>query len=57
MHAEAAWPAAPPEPKEGFTPVQPLHVRLNLASKGDHASLQEAATASYALPSRDSPPK
>ena len=38
-------------------PVQPLHVRLNLASKGDHASLQEAITASYALPRQDSPAK
>ena len=46
-----------PQPREGYTPVQPLHVRLNLASQGDHAALAGAVAASQAYARPDPEPK
>ena len=37
-----------PDNKEGYMPVQPLHIRLNLASQEDHAALADAVTAPHA---------
>ena len=45
------------EPKEGYTLVQPLRVKLNVASKGDKAALEEAMKVSYALPKHEAEPK
>ena len=46
-----------PERKEGYAPVQPLHVRLCVASQRDAAVLEEAVTASHAPVVPDSDPK
>ena len=46
-----------PEVKEAYTPVQPLRAKLNVASKGDKAAVEEAMKVSYALAKHEAEPK